>query len=67
MNQYSYEGPVMELDRCVMEKWSGTTRAVSEKKAKNNLAYQYKKSHNRTANTRVTLPGKLILEGYYGH
>ena len=67
MNQYSYEGPVMEFDRCVMEKWRGTTRAVSEKKAKNNLAYQYKKSYNRTANTRVTLPGKLILEGYYGH
>lgn len=64
MNRYSYEGPVMEFDRCVVNKWSGVTNAVSESKARSNLTYQYKKSYNRSASTRVTLPGKIILEGY---
>lgn len=67
MNQYFYEGPVMEFDRCVVFNWRATTRAVSEAKARSNLAYQYKKANNRTANTRVTLPGKLTMEGYHEH
>lgn len=62
MELYIYDGPVMEFDRIVMSRWTGSTRAVSEKKARNNLAYQYKKSHNRTTNTKVSLPGKLIVE-----
>ena len=59
MNQYSYSGPVMEFDRCVSDNWKGTTYAVSEKKAKSNLAYQFKKQNNRIAATRISLPGKL--------
>ena len=59
MNQYSYSGPVMEFDRCVSDNWKGTTYAVSEKKAKSNLAYQFKKQNNRVAATRISLPGKL--------
>lgn len=43
MNQYDYEGPVMEFDRCISNNWKGTTFAPTEKKAKSNLAYQYKK------------------------
>lgn len=61
MNKYIYNGPVMEFGTCVMNRWSGETMAVSEAKAKNNLTYQYKKSHNRLAGTKVTLPGKIIL------
>lgn len=60
MNQYMYDGPVMEFDICVANRWQGSTYAVSEKKARNNLAYQYKKKNNRTPGTKITLPGKIV-------
>ena len=56
MNQYAYDGPVMEWVK-------STTYAVSEKKARSNLVYRFKKQHNRLPNTRITLPGKLIAAG----
>lgn len=59
MNQYNYNGPVMEFDRCIANNWKGTTFAVSEKKARSNLAYKFKKQNNRTDSTRISLPGKL--------
>lgn len=61
MEKYNYEGPVMEFDRCVSTKWKGTTYAASEQKARNNLAYQFKKQNNRGASTRITLPGKIMV------
>lgn len=61
MNKYSYNGPVMEFDRCIANKWRGETMAVSEKKAKSNLVYQFKKKSNRTAATRISLPGNVEL------
>lgn len=33
MNQYMYDGPVMEFDTCVANRWQGSTYAASEKKA----------------------------------
>lgn len=60
MNQYSYNGPVMEFDSCVANNWKASTYAVSEHKARSNLAYQFKKQNNRLVNTRITLPGKLV-------
>ena len=47
MNQYAYDGPVMEFENCVAHRWKSTTYAVSEKKARSNLVYQFKKQHNR--------------------
>ena len=61
MKQYEYYGPVYEFNTCINECWSGTTRAVSERKARSNLIYQYKKSHNRTADSRIRLPGLLVV------
>lgn len=61
MNKYSYEGPVMEFDRIINPKWISTTYAQSEAKARSNLAYQYKKANNKTANCKITLPGKITL------
>lgn len=61
MNQYSYDGPVMEFERCIVYHWKAHTVAESEKKARSNLAFQFKKNNNRVPNTRITLPGKLIL------
>lgn len=60
MKQYVYEGPVMEFDRCVMNHWKGTTVAVSEKKARSNLTYQYKKNHGKMPTCKISLPGKII-------
>lgn len=61
MNQYIYDGPVMEFETCVANRWQASTYAVSEKKARSNLAYQYKKRNNRIPGAKITLPGKLKL------
>lgn len=61
MNQYIYDGPVMEFNTCVADRWKGSTYAVSENKARNNLAYQFKKRSNRIPGTKITLPGKIVV------
>ena len=61
MHKYMYDGPVMIFDTCVNNHWKAETMAVSEKKAKSNLAYQYKKRTNITRDTKVTLPGKIKM------
>lgn len=61
MNKYSYSGPVMEFERCVSEHWEGTTYAVSEKKARANLVYRFKQETYRTYNTKISLPGKIVM------
>lgn len=55
-HKYTYDGPVLEFDRMVAIRWKGETVAPSAKKAKSNLAYQYKKQNNRLPNVKVTLP-----------
>lgn len=61
MNLFSYNGPVMVFDTCVASNWKASTFAVTEQKARSNLAYQYKKKNNKVPNTKVTLPGKLEI------
>lgn len=61
MNRYFYNGPVMEFDTCVQKNWKSETMAVSEKKAKSNLAYQWKKKNNRVPATKIVLPGKITM------
>lgn len=63
MARYFYKGPVMEFGNCVQRYWTGETFAVSENKAKSNLAYQWKKNHNRCLTSKISLPGKLTI--YY--
>jgi hypothetical protein len=63
MKLYSYDGPVLEFDKCVSNRWKGSTYAESERKARSNLTYQFKKKTNRVAGTRITLPGKIVLVG----
>jgi len=60
---YIYKGPVLEFDRCVANNWYGKTKAPTEAKAKSNLAYQYKKATGKLGRTRITLPGKVTIEG----
>lgn len=63
MNRYSYDGPVKEFDTVISNRWTGTTYAESEKKAKSNLAYQYKKTHGKALSSKISLPGKLKIIG----
>ena len=60
MNRYMYDGPVMEFNICVANRWHGSTYTASEQKARSNLAYQLKKKTNRIPSTRITLPGKEV-------
>lgn len=63
MALYSYNGPVMEFDRCIADRWKGQTYATSEAKARSNLAFQFKRDNGRVPRTNITLPGKITVEG----
>lgn len=60
-HKYIYDGPVMEFDKLVMDHWKGETIAPSEKKARSNLAYRFKKNNSRITGTKITLPGKIKM------
>ena len=61
---YFYDGPVLEFERIIANRWKATTYAVSEKKARCNLAHQFKKQYGREPRSKITIPGKLtIVEG----
>lgn len=64
---YEYDGPVMSFDRVVASRWSGRTQAVSEKRARANLTYQYKKANGLLPSSRITLPGTVseVERSYY--
>lgn len=63
MALYSYEGPVFEFERLIADRWKAQTHAPSEAKARSNMAYQFKIATGRVPRSRITLPGKIILEG----
>lgn len=67
MNVYFYEGPVLEFDRIIANHWSASTRAISEKKARCNLAYQFKMEYGREPRSKITIPGKLTIKGDEQH
>ena len=51
----------MEFNTLLTDSWEGETVAPSEKKARSNLTYQFKKRNNRIAGSRITLPGKIMM------
>lgn len=59
--RYRYSGPVLSFDRLTTPKWEGETVAVSESKARANLAYQFKKEAKISKNARVSFPSQLLL------
>ena len=66
MKLYSYDGPVLEFDRIIANHWKASTRAESEKKARCNLAYQFKEQYGRVPRSMIAIPGKLtIIEEEY--
>lgn len=56
---YAYKGPVMKFDICVERNWEATTWAPSEKKARSNLAFRYKKDHGLERTASISLPGMI--------
>jgi hypothetical protein len=63
MTLYSYDGPVLEFEKVVTNRWQGQTYAVSEAKARCNLTYQFKRENGKVPRTKITLPGKIVVEG----
>lgn len=60
MKTYTYNGPVMGLDGILDQNWKGETYAGTEKKAKSNLAHQYRQQRDLANNYKIILPAKLI-------
>lgn len=64
MKKFYYDGPVLEFDKIVAEHWESSTLAVSEKKARSNLAHQFKMEFGKVPRSKISIPGKLtIIEG----
>lgn len=61
--KYRYEGPVMVFDRLVQETYVGETIAPTPSKARSNLIFRWKKQNNRSAGSKVTLPGRVTCIG----
>lgn len=61
MKTYFYNGPVMEFDRVIINQWKGTTEAETDSKARNNLAFRFKQQYKKMPNTKITLPGKMVV------
>jgi len=59
MYKYSYTGPVTQFGKILAYNWKAETMAPSEKKAKSNFMYQFKKSNNQIQKTKIELPGKI--------
>ena len=59
MKRYRYSGPVEQFRKSICNRWTGETVAATEKRAKSNLAYQFKKETGRLGTTNISLPGKL--------
>lgn len=56
---YFYKGPVMKFNTCVEQNWEASTYAPTEKKARNNLAYRYKRDHDYSKTVKIELPGTI--------
>lgn len=63
MYEFYYDGPVTKFGICITNRWKGTTFAMSAKKAKSNLIYQFKKQYGYTSNTKIDIPGKVVAVG----
>lgn len=59
MIRYVYDGPVYVFQTLVTSCWHGETMADTEKKARSNLTYQYKKQTGRARTAKVRLTGDV--------
>lgn len=56
---YSYDGPVELAGKCVDQRWSAETYAVSKAKARSNFKYRYRMDNDLPYNASINLPGKI--------
>ena len=61
MNLYLYDGPVTSFGKPITKRWRGSTYATSDKKARSNLIYQYKKKNHLQAASRVEFPSAIVM------
>lgn len=62
MKVYEYSGPVLMFDKIVAANWTSSTTATSEKKARSNFAYQYKRQNGLANNAKISLAGKIKIK-----
>ena len=60
--KYTYVGPVEEFGRCVAHRWTATTYAPSENKARSNFIFQFNKANGKIPTMKITLPGKITAD-----
>ena len=61
MKQYTYDGPVVRFGKCIAHRWTASTYAPTERKARSNLEYRFKKDNNMIPSTQITLPGNIVM------
>jgi len=59
--RYSYDGAVRSFDDILSVKWRGQTFAESEKKARSNLGYQFRKHMGLSQSVPIRLTGKMTV------
>ena len=57
---YHYKGSVMQFGKEIARNWEGCTYAVSERKALNNLSFQYKTQHKLAKTAKILLVSKNL-------
>lgn len=62
MYTWSYKGPVLYFNRCIVNEWIGYTNAPSEAKAKSNLAFRFKRENGYSPSAKIVLPGEIKME-----
>ena len=63
MNYYTYNGPVVNnFGQTITTKWTGETYANTDKKAKSNLNYQFKKQFGLLQTTKIKLVNEPTRE-----
>ena len=63
---YHYEGPVVDqsgkvVAESVGNKHQSGTRAVSEKQARSNILFNWKRNNGHVGSSKYSLPGEIIF------
>ena len=59
MNHYIYNGPVTSFGKPIANYWQASALAATEKKARRNMIYQFKKQNNLVVGSKISLPGTI--------
>lgn len=59
--KYEYVGPVEKFGKCIAHRWTATTYAPTERRARCNFIFQYQQDNNLLPNTKINLPGRIVM------